>query len=379
MNLLFVHGINVRGDAWFASLDLISRKAKRFLPDFEVTGCGWGDPFGARLHRNGISIPNYDRTGDAFPADERASRARWHLLSSDPLLELRLLPQELPELGMLPGGEEILTLVPRLEDDGTILNMLKEWGVDKPWAPFIQGIMAERDWKTVVTDITLSPAAASEPVARAITAGYLQQLRLQGFPALSGDQRDQLKNTLVNLVGGPPLGIGDWFLTRLTNAAVKRRGGISDLSTPAVGDIIHYQARGRSIRNFIAKMAKDCKADVVLAHSLGGVACVDWLASGENPVPSAQKLVTVGSQAGYFYEVDGLASTPFGTGLPSTFPGKWLNIFDRADLLGFLAEPIFPQNAIDFEVDSGQPFPASHSAYWQNDVVWERIAGFLED
>jgi hypothetical protein len=48
-------------------------------------------------------------------------------------------------------------------------------------------------------------------------------------------------------------------------------------------------------------------------------------------------------------------------------------------LLGYLAEPIFPQNAIDFEVDSGQPFPASHSAYWQNDAVWERIADFLED
>src|ERR1700733_2989434 len=107
MNLLFVHGINVRGDAWFASLDLISRKAKKFLPDYEVTGCGWGDPFGGRLRRNGVSIPIYHPTGDAFPAEERASRARWHLLSSDPLLELRLLPEE-PVFGL--PGEEIFAL-----------------------------------------------------------------------------------------------------------------------------------------------------------------------------------------------------------------------------------------------------------------------------
>jgi hypothetical protein len=377
MNLLFVHGINVRGDAWFASLDLISRKAKKFLPDYEVTGCGWGDPFGARLHRSGASIPDYDPTGDAFPAEERASRARWHLLSGDPLLELRLLPEE-AYLGM-PPGEEIFALVPRLKNDPPILEMLQEWEVEKPWTAFIQCVVADQDWKTVVSAITLSPAAASEPVARAITAGYLQQLRTQGFPELSGEQRDQLKDALVNLVGGPALGIGDWFLMRITHAAVDRRGGISDLSTPAVGDIIHYQARGQSIRNFIAKKAKDCDADVVLAHSLGGIACVDWLASGENTVPSVKKLITVGSQAGYFYEVDALVSTPYGTGLPSTFPNKWLNIFDRADLLGYLAEPIFPQYAVDFEVDSGQPFPASHSAYWQNDAVWERVADFLED
>jgi hypothetical protein len=377
MNLLFVHGINVRGDAWFASLDLVSRKVKRFLPGYEVTGCGWGDPFGARLHRNGNSIPDYDPTGDALPAEEQASRARWHLLSSDPLLELRLLPGE-SYLGTLPG-EDIFALVPPLEANTQVLGMLRGWEVEKPWPTFVQGILSSQDWKTVLTAVTLRPAAASEPVARAITAGYLQELRKHGFPELLGEQRDQLKDALVNLVGGPALGIGDWFLMRITNAAVDRRGGISDLSTPAVGDIIHYQARGQSIRNFIAKKAKDCNADVVLAHSLGGVACVDWLASGENPVPSVKKLVTVGSQSGYFYEVDALVSTPYGTGLPSTFPSEWLNIFDRADLLGYLAAPIFPEHAVDFEVDSGQPFPASHGAYWQNDAVWERIAEFLGD
>ncbi len=181
----------------------------------------------------------------------------------------------------------------------------------------------------------------------------------------------------MNLVGGPPLGvIGDWLMTRITHTVANRRGSVTDLSTPAVGDIIHYQARGQLIRNFIAKKAAECSADVVLTHSLGGVACVDWLASGENPVPSVKRLITVGSQAGYFYEVDALVSSPVGNGLPDTFP-EWLNIFDRADMLGYLAQPIFPQQAVDFEVDSGQPFPASHSAYWHNDDVWNEIARFL--
>ncbi len=113
MNLLFVHGINVRGDAWFAGLGLISRKAKKFLPDYDVTGCGWGDPFGARLHREGASIPNYNPTGNSLPANAQANRALWYLLSGDPLLELRLLPAK-AYIGT-PPGQEIFASLPALK------------------------------------------------------------------------------------------------------------------------------------------------------------------------------------------------------------------------------------------------------------------------
>jgi hypothetical protein len=58
-SLLFVHGINVRGEAWFRGLDLISRETAKFLPGVSVAGCQWGNTLGAYLHRDGASIPGY--------------------------------------------------------------------------------------------------------------------------------------------------------------------------------------------------------------------------------------------------------------------------------------------------------------------------------
>jgi hypothetical protein len=121
---------------------------------------------------------------------------------------------------------------------------------------------------------------------------------------------------------------------------------------------------------------------VILAHSLGGIACVDWLASKEyaEDGPKIDRLITVGSQAPYFYEIDALVSLPYGAGLPDGLPKKWLNIYDRSDFLSYLAAPVFPGHARDVEVDNGQPFPDSHSAYWHNHrQVWKAVAEFLAE
>ena len=378
--LLFIHGIGVRGDAWFSGFDLISRKVEKFLPGVEVKGCQWGDPFGARLNRAGASIPNYNKTGDAEPKAEDASRSRWFLLSNDPLLELRIVAEE-DYIGEIPGLT-IFALIPPLASAPPILNHLREWSVMGLWPHFIEEICADLEWKFVIESITQSAAAASEKVARAITAAYLRYLRQRAFPNLSGEQRDQIKELLIGPLGGPPLGIGDWMLGRLTVFGANRRGSLSDATTPAVGDIIKYQSRGAEIRNFIAQRVKETGASIILAHSLGGIAAVDWLASNDygSQEPTIRYLITVGSQSPYFYEIDGLVSRTFGAGLPNTFPSKWLNFFDRADFLSYLAEPVFPNHARDVQVDNGQPFPESHSAYWNNDdQVWKAIAAFIEE
>lgn len=382
--LLFVHGIGVRGDAWFSGFDLISRKAKKFLPDVEVKGCQWGDAFGARLHSGGSTIPGYARSGGSDPDVDASSRARWYLLSEDPLLELRILPEE-DFLGAKPGPE-IFKLIPPLATDPTISERLNEWSVAGLWPDYITQISSDPGWLFAVNSITTTAAAVSEKMARAITAGFQRDIREKAFPNLSGGQRDELKDALVGLLGGPPFGIGDWLLDRFTNAGVHRRGSLSDGTTPAVGDIIRYQARGAEIRNFIAERVKATGASIILAHSLGGIAAVDWLASPEYATacagdgPRITHLITAGSQSPYFYEIDALVSRPFGAGLPLTFPNKWLNFFDRADFLSYLAESAFPGRTRDVEVDNGQPFPESHSAYWNNDdQVWKAISTFLKE
>lgn len=370
--LLFVHGTGVRGESYFRSLDLVCRKVDRFLPGWTVKGCPWGDPFGARLNRNGDSIPGYGESGDASSAIEDADRARWYLLGRDPLLEMRLLPKE-NRIGQIPGGPWIWQQFALLAGNVEITKLLDPWAVSPAWRPFIEELWAAKEWQDVVTSITQSPPAASDKVARAVVAAFQIYLRNDSFPGLTGAQRDQLRTALLQPFGGTALGIGDWFRARLTNFGMRRRGKLSDASSPAVGDILRYQARGQEIRNFIEHEATNSSSTAILAHSLGGVASVDLLASQQT---SIQFLITAGSQAPYFYEIDALVSLPIGSGLPDFFP-RWLNFVDPRDFLGYSAAKIFPNIARDRLVNNGQPFPESHSAYWNNDEVWEGIREFL--
>ena len=154
----------------------------------------------------------------------------------------------------------------------------------------------------------------------------------------------------------------------------RMRGAISDQAYPAAGDILLYQARNDSIRGFIRNEIKQATPPVVLlAHSLGGIACVDLLI--KEPIPQVEMLITVGSQAPFFYEIDVLAGLRFGEPLPAHFPRRWLNIYDPRDFLSYVARSVFTGEVQieDIEVDNGHPFPHSHSAYWANRAVWEEI------
>jgi pimeloyl-ACP methyl ester carboxylesterase len=125
-----------------------------------------------------------------------------------------------------------------------------------------------------------------------------------------------------------------------------------------------YLARGEPIRDFIADAVTAIDGRVVLvAHSLGGIASVELLAT--RTLPAVELLVTVGSQAPFLYELNALPTLAFGAELPATVP-RWVNIFDRRDLLAFAGAGVFPGRVEDREVDNGTPFPRSHSAYFAN-------------
>jgi hypothetical protein len=110
------------------------------------------------------------------------------------------------------------------------------------------------------------------------------------------------------------------------------------------------------------------------AWLLGGIACVDLLL--ENDPPKVDLLVTVGSQAPLLYEWNALVNQKFEKDfkLPDSFP-HWLNIYDERDFLSYLAADIFvsKKKVEDVPVESGQPFPESHGAYWGNKAVWQAI------
>ena len=187
---------------------------------------------------------------------------------------------------------------------------------------------------------------------------------------------------MIEALGGEQRSIGGWvkqqfcgLVYRLGTPYVeRRRGAITDAAYPASGDILLYQARGKEIQNFIRQQVAAASAPrVLLAHSLGGIACVDLLVAEPLDI---RLLVTAGSQAPFLYEINALQSLAFGEPLPAHFP-KWLNFYDLRDFLSYKGEEIFRDRVKDVVVDNRQPFPVSHSAYWENKTVWETIKGEL--
>jgi hypothetical protein len=149
---------------------------------------------------------------------------------------------------------------------------------------------------------------------------------------------------------------------------------VQQVATLAIGDVLLYQSRGGAIRDFIRCKILEAEPPVtVVAHSLGGVACVDLLAGSERL--HVEHLITVGSQSSLLYEMGLLTALPFGMALPNHFP-PWLNVYDRNDFLSFFAAPLLG-DVRDWEVWSGEPFPDSHSAYFGNEKVWQAIRQFV--
>ncbi|VTU15155.1 hypothetical protein H6CHR_00137 [Variovorax sp. PBL-H6] len=372
--LLFIHGTGVRQPGLAASMKLLEAQAAEFLPGWKIEPCPWGDAFGAALNKHGASVPSYVRTGNPTASLDAQQRARWTLLADDPLIELRVAPDETYLLEQ--PGPVIWVRIARLRDHAPIEALLSNTGLPAQWAPFIDTVLADVEWQTVVSALTLSEAAASPLVARALVAGLQARLRELNLPTLAVATRDALADALLPPLGGPPAGITDWLLGRMTAYGRRRRGSLTDLTSPVVGDILRYQARGSTLRDFIGLNVQNTGARVLLAHSLGGIAAVDWLALERRPI---DVLITVGSQAAFFYEIDALASRVLGSGLPDFFPERWLNIYDENDMLGYPAAGVFKGKVLDLPVDNGAPFPEAHGAYFGNRAqVWPAIADFLK-
>jgi hypothetical protein len=183
-------------------------------------------------------------------------------------------------------------------------------------------------------------------------------------------------------IGSAAFGVGSYvtsfmFATPITK---RRRGQVTGTASPIAGDILLYQCRGCDIRRWIHDhLMRLSPPIVVLAHSLGGVASVDLLMK-LNLRDRVPLLVTVGSQAPYLYEINALRSLKYHeqVKLPDHFP-PWLNLYNHRDFLSYVGQPVFGDIVIDKEVTSLQPFPQSHSAYWNQPITYDFIRKAIQD
>jgi hypothetical protein len=380
---VFVHGTGVRGKRYKSTFDLL----KKHLGG-DLTGCYWGASQGARLGAYGVSIPHYDVTGGTEPSEEEEELALWAVLYTDPWYELRGLRDRADNWNDLPGvispadalREQIATFEPSTE----LLARLANCDLREDFEEGLVALRASDEFHQAAKTAVADPLEHRQAIGRALLAYALAATEDTGA-TIVGKHRAALTEQITHELGGYGRGIGDWasrsvkgFAARaVTNRITRKRGAITDSSAQKGGDVLLYQARGEGIRAAINQAVADTGSDDVtlIAHSLGGIACVDMLVL--DLVPQVKRLVTVGSQAPFLYEIGALVSLEFPNPLPDHFP-RWLNIYDSRDLLSYVGEGLFPGRVTDVAVDNGQPFPQSHSAYWGNEDLWIAIERFVK-
>jgi hypothetical protein len=398
--LFFVHGTGVRQvglDRTLAAVRAGLEKSK--LNGVAVVAPAWGPRLGVPVDRIAQVLPQQARGLDetardlveevspleAPIADQDVDAAMWALLVDDPLFELRLVAQAGPG----PGGQADTEAV-------AMLQRLASAPVELEGTDVEQGEVAEAAQAVSAAPETSAAAQAVgnaadpdlvEAIARAVVATILaaHALDLPGTEptvAVNATVRDQMVDSVaVGMLGRDKGVVTDWirdkafgFAKRKATAmATNRREGLMAASLPGIGDILYYQRRGDQVRKFVGEQLSGLERPVVaVGHSLGGIILVDLLTQEQAPV--VDRLITVGSQSPLFFAIDALDRLRPGQQTPLPFT-PWLNIYNRNDLLSFLATGIFPgvDGITDVEVDAGVPFPESHSAYWQLDRVFELI------
>jgi hypothetical protein len=378
--IVLVHGTGVRLKNYRRSFDQAQERAASVGIEAKFCECAWGDPLGVVFP--GMSLP--DPPSDQRLREEEEDFARWSWLFDDPLFELDKLtirdtswPDQFAPPGQKPPWKELWDKIYAYRPLPEFALLLKRGGLGpfwgEAWAAVAQSGIAELAFERSAHELP----EASNAFARAVVA----ELHVVAVSHVQAGPNRALRDALVLRL------LNDWnqvvyarsgFFAKLFERAATRvlrrhRNEFTDSAVLPMGDILLYQSRGAEVREFIRdKVIKATPPVTIVAHSLGGIACFDLLALPDPP--AVARFVTIGSQSPFFYEIGALVSLRPPQGLPSGFP-PWLNMYDRNDFLSYVAERLFT-GVKDHEVESGQAFPESHSAYFGSDEVWAAIREF---
>jgi len=394
--LLFVHGTGVRATSYAATSGVIARKLQLHgLNEIRLERCLWGEEFGAKLSREGKSIPTYGETRSLEELVEDTSPALWTLLLQDPTFELSALVEARPtQAASASAADALLGNFDSLSSSEDFRLALLDMGLDH----LVEQRRVNQAVRSALSDIArsesfqecaLPPVAGQarhrDALARAVVAG-IQKLSLDNnLPLLDAPNRNELVMRIGYLLADNAVDIKAASFAPLKGLATywatwqgrRKRTSLTDASFPAAGDILRYQLHGKVLRDYICKCIRSFKDDdvYVLAHSLGGVASFETLI--DNELPNVRALITFGSQAPFFYEIGALATLPLDKPFPTNFPA-WSNFYDLNDPLSYVGKPIFGDLVSDYPIESGESFPASHSAYLHNTLFWQQLTALIK-
>lgn len=387
--VVFVHGTGVRKPSFSALVGRVTAGLAAQRDGLDVVPYDWGAAHGAMLAAGGASVPPRSGTTrrpgpdrmSADPGDDAV--AGWGILYDNPYAELAS-----AAAASGPASERPPGTVPPHERVRVLLTALAARG-DAPGAEVGPGLA--RAATDLAAHPLLGPAAeALDPADLAVLAARSLIARLVS-DALDADSplvpvsetRDAVTDRIAEVLGAPSegteRGLNTWLLRRAgavaSRAVERRRRSLTEAAHPAAGDVLRYLSRGTAFREGLRALTAGLEPPVVMiGHSLGGIIALDTLISA--PLPQVGLLVTVGSQGPFLYESGALPSLEHPAPLPSHVP-TWLNLYDPRDLLGHVGAGLFPGRVTDVPVNSGQPFPAAHSAYWTNPAVYRHIVDHL--
>jgi hypothetical protein len=195
---------------------------------------------------------------------------------------------------------------------------------------------------------------------------------------------------LGGLAGGPANPVTKKAALALRPQAT-RRGGIF------IGDIFAYLARREPIQKIVSDAllacegarTKDDPTFVVVAHSMGGNIVYDLLTSTLAKQVKVDAFITVGSQVGLFKELalytedapnevqTATAATAVRNAKPAAV-GRWINVFDPLDFLGFAASGVFKE-VQDYAFSNDASVLQTHSQYFVRPAFHERLRARLEE
>jgi hypothetical protein len=145
-----------------------------------------------------------------------------------------------------------------------------------------------------------------------------------------------------------------------------------------LGDSLAYQVYRTPILEFVGSQLAAVSGPgpvVAVGESLGGLILLELLSVPSDLTP-VKGLVTIGNPAPVLYALSAIEALPYdGDRAPY---GPWWNLYDPRDFLSFVAAPIFRRyetHIEDVRIESGEPFPKSHGAYWDEELTWETIRG----
>ncbi|MGW0542874.1 thioesterase domain-containing protein [Streptomyces griseoincarnatus] len=401
MPILFIHGITVRQERFNALLGDVTKgfAAVSTTAVMPVKPCFWGD-LGRPESYTGATIPGFvagARTlGVALPTDSEVGLLA--VLLEDPLAELAGL-RDYEDFG--EGAPGFLPIPDAVEQRNQRLDEAEGAFSDRvvSAAPSISGpypalgqeqvgaIVHEVFGEAKRADRALGVEDLCPPVARAATAWLYRET--VGTDVLAGGFRWNKAVDLVEcaLTQDGQLGGERGMFKEFTKGMMSEsltfafRAGLRNRIMPGLslflGDVFAWFSNRTQILERVENAVRDAGSQgplVIIGHSLGGVIAFEYCLEAGRDV---ELLGTVGSQVGLFAELGALhQTTAYVAGEQLASParvGAWLNIYDPDDALSFLAAPIFLQ-VNDLVLDTGAPFPAAHSEYWNLPETYRKLA-----